>query len=45
MLKVKYINLSGKTVSVEISEKDQVKKLDQIRNKGFSILTINKISQ
>ena len=42
MLKVTYIDLSGKTVSVEIEEKNQVNELNQLRNKGFTILTINK---
>ena len=43
MFKVTYIDLSGKSKETNISRKNQVKELDQLRKKGYSILLITGI--
>ena len=42
MLKVSYIDLSGKTQETLISKRNQGKELAQLRDKGFTIRDITK---
>ena len=45
MYKVTYIDLIGKTKETEISKSNQVKELGKLREKGFTILKITKITK